>query len=124
MAAGKGSEHHNVRALKEAKKKVLDFVRQGLSVSDALLRAERKPDVMKDWRKDDQFMKELEKARLEGEKALQIVSGDAKYKIGFEEFSKEFLDSPIFPHHRSWIDVLEGKEPTWLHPAKIGRAHV
>ena len=117
MAAGKGSEHHNVRALKEAKKKVLDFVRQGLSVSDALLRAERKPDVMKDWRKDDQFMKELEKARLEGEKALQIVSGDAKYKIGFEEFSKEFLDSPIFPHHRSWIDVLEGKEPTWLHPA-------
>ena len=117
MAAGKGSEHHNVRALREAKKKVLDFVRQGLSPTDAILRAGRKPDVMKDWRKDDKFMRELEAARLEGEKALQIVSGDAKYKIGFEEFSKEFLDSPIFPHHRSWIDILEGREPSWTHPA-------
>jgi hypothetical protein len=117
MAAKSGSEHHNVARLKEAKSKVLDFVRQGLDLQDALARAGRKPDVMKDWRKDPKFVKELEAAREEGERTLSIVTGDAKYKIGFEQFSAEFLDSPIFPHHRSWIDVLEGREPSWLHPA-------
>ena len=117
MAAKGGQEHHNVAKLKEAKSKVLDFVRQGLSLQDAISRSGRKPDVMKDWRKDASFMKELDKAKSEGEKTLSIVSGDAKFKIGFEEFSREFLDSPIFEHHRAWIDVLEGREPSWLHPS-------
>jgi hypothetical protein len=117
MAAKGGQEHHNVAKLREAKSKVLDFVRQGLDLPDAIARSGRKPDVMKDWRKDTKFMKELDSARSEGEKTLSIVSGDAKFKIGFEEFSREFLDSPIFEHHRSWIDVLEGREPSWLHPS-------
>ena len=117
MAAKGGQEHHNVAKLKEAKAKVLDFVRQGLDLQDAIARAGRKPDVMKVWRKDPKFVKDLERAKQEGERTLSIVTGDAKYKIGFEEFSEEFLDSPIFPHHRSWIDVLEGREPSWTHPS-------
>ena len=32
MAAKSGSEHHNVARLKEAKAKVLDFIRQGLDL--------------------------------------------------------------------------------------------
>ena len=119
MAAGKGTEHHNVRALREAKAKVIEFIKQGLSLDDAIARADRKPDVMKVWRQDPAFMKQLEKAREEGERTLSIVTGDAKYKIGFEEFSKEFLDSPIFPHHRSWIDVLEAREPSYTHPSMV-----
>jgi hypothetical protein len=119
MAAGKGAEHHNVIALREAKAKVLDFVRQGLDLPDAIMRAERKPDVMKVWKQDEKFMRDLDKARAEGEKTLSIVSGDAKFKISFEEFSKEFLDSPIFDHHRSWIDVLEGREPSWIHESMV-----
>lgn len=119
MVAKGGKEHHNVVALREAKAKVLEFIKQGLDLPDAIARADRKPDVMKDWRKDEQFMKALEKARAEGEKTLSIVSGDAKFKIGFEEFSREFLDSPIFPHHRSWIDLLEGREPSYLHDAMV-----
>jgi hypothetical protein len=58
------------------KHKVLEFIKQGLAWMMLLLRADRKPDVMKDWRQDEQFMKaELEKARAEGEKTLSIVSG-------------------------------------------------
>lgn len=119
MAAKNGKEHHNVVALREAKEKVLSFVKQGLTLEDALVRADRKTDVMKLWKQDDQFMKALEKAKAEGEEVLSIVSGDAKYKIGFEEFSREFLGSPIFAHHRSWIDVLEGREPSYLHDSMV-----
>ena len=119
MAAGKGKEHHNVIALREAKAKVLEFIKQGLTLDDAIARADRKPDVMKVWRQDAAFMKDLEKARAEGEKTLSIVTGDAKYKIGFEQFSAEFLESPIFPHHRSWIDILEGSEPSYMHPSMV-----
>ena len=119
MVAKGGKEHHNVIALREAKTKVLEFIKQGLDLPDSLARAERKPDVMKDWRKDPAFMKALESARAEGEKTLSIVSGDAKFKIGFEEFSREFLDSPIFPHHQSWVDILEGREPSYLHDSMV-----
>ena len=119
MAAVKGGEHHNVKALREAKAKVLEYVKQGLTLDDAIARADRKPDVMKVWRQDAAFMKQLEKAREEGERTLSIVTGDAKYKIGFEQFSAEFLDSPIFDHHRSWIDILEGREPSYTHPSMV-----
>ena len=119
MAAKGGKEHHNVVALREAKDKVLEFIKQGLDLPDAIARADRKPDVMKDWRKDEKFMAALTKARTEGEHTLSIVTGDAKFKIGFEEFSKEFLNSPIFAHHRSWIDILEGREPSYIHDSMV-----
>ena len=119
MSAKSGGEHHNVIALREAKQKVLEFVAQGLPVQDAIIRAGRKPDVLKLWRKDEKWAKALDKARSTGEEILSAATGDAKFQIGFEEFSREFLDSPIFPHHRSWIDVLEGKEPSWLHDSMV-----
>ncbi len=119
MGFKEGVEHHSVIALREAKAKVIDLARQGLSIQDAIIRAGRKPDVLKDWKKDSKFMTELEKAKDEGQKALSIVSGDAKFKIGFEEFSREFLDSPIFPHHQNWIDILEGRVPSWLHDVMV-----
>ena len=119
MAAVKGKEHHNVVALREAKAKVLEFIKQGLSLDDSIARADRKPDVMKVWRQDAAFMTALEKARREGEKVLSAVTGDAKYKIGFEQFSAEFLDSPIFPHHRSWIDIIESREPSYIHSSMV-----
>ena len=117
MGAISGDEHYSVKAAKEAKAKVLEFLRQGLPLQEAILRADRQPDVLKDWKKDAKWWKEVERAKEEGERALSIVSGDAKYKIGFAEFSREFLDSPIFPHHQSWIDVLEGRDPSYLHSA-------
>jgi hypothetical protein len=112
-----GKDHYSKKAALEAKGKFLDFLRQGLPLQEAIIRVGRQPDTLKDWRKDAKWWQEVEKAKEEGERALSIVSGDAKYKIGFAEFSHEFLDSPIFPHHQSWIDVLEGKDPSWLHPS-------
>ena len=117
MGAKAGVEHHSVIALRQAKVKVISFVAQGLSIHDAIVKADRKPDVMKDWKKDLKFIKELEKAKETGNQVMDMVTGDAKYKIGFQEFSKEFLESPIFPHHQNWIDILEGREPSWLHDA-------
>ena len=112
-----GKDHYSKKAALEAKSKTLEFLRQGLPLQEAIIRAGRQPDTLKDWKKDPKWWQEVEKAKEEGERTLSVVSGDAKYKIGFAEFSQEFLDSPIFPHHQSWIDVLEGKDPSWIHPA-------
>ena len=112
-----GKDHYSKKAALEAKQKTLEFLRQGLPLQEAIIRVGRQPDTLKDWKKDAKWWQEVEKAKEEGERTLSVVSGDAKYKIGFAEFSQEFLDSPIFPHHQSWIDVLEGREPSWLHPA-------
>ena len=112
-----GKDHYSKKAALEAKGKFLDFLKQGLPLQEAIIRVGRQPDTLKEWRKDAKWWQEVEKAKEEGERALSIVSGDAKYKIGFAEFSQEFLDSPIFPHHQSWIDILEGKDPSWIHPS-------
>jgi hypothetical protein len=37
----------------------------------------------------------------------------------FEEFSEKYLGAKIFPHQQQWIDLLEGGEPTNVHPAQI-----
>jgi hypothetical protein len=54
-------------------------------------------------------------ARAFGQDVLSSSLSDGKFGIDFSTFSQEFLDSKVFPHHQSWIDVLEGREPSWLH---------
>ena len=118
MAAKGGAEHHNVKRLREDKAKVLELVATGIEVSVAIGMANRKPEVLKAWLKDPHFAKDLEEARAVGSELMQVTLGGSKGKqIDFATFSKEFLGNEVFPHQQDWIDVLEGREPTWLHPA-------
>ena len=49
---------------------------------------------------------------------MKVTLGSENGKnIDFATFSKEFLGNEVFPHQQDWIDVLEGREPSWLHPA-------
>lgn len=118
MGAKSGAEHHNVVRLREDKKKVLAHVEAGLDVQVAIGMVGRKPDVLKKWLTDGQFAKDLEIARSAGTELMQVTLGGGKGRdIDFATFSKEFLGNEVFPHQQDWIDVLEGREPSWLHPA-------
>jgi hypothetical protein len=78
----------------------------------------RKPDVLKKWLTDPVFAKDLEIARTAGSDLMKVTLGSENGKnIDFATFSKEFLGNEVFPHQQDWIDVLEGREPSWLHPA-------
>jgi len=118
MAAKGGAEHHNVVRLREDKAKVIAHVETGIEVRAAIAMVGRKPDVLKKWLTDPVFAKDLEIARTAGSDLMKVTLGSENGKnIDFATFSKEFLGNEVFPHQQDWIDVLEGREPSWLHPA-------
>jgi hypothetical protein len=118
MAAKGGAEHHNVVRLREDKSKVIAHVETGIEVRAAIAMVGRKPDVLKKWLTDPAFAKDLEIARTAGSDLMKVTLGSENGKnIDFATFSKEFLGNEVFPHQQDWIDVLEGREPSWLHPA-------
>jgi hypothetical protein len=118
MAAKGGAEHHNVVRLREDKSKVIAHVETGIEVRAAIAMVGRKPDVLKKWLTDPVFAKDLEIARTAGSDLMKVTLGSENGKnIDFATFSKEFLGNEVFPHQQDWIDVLEGREPSWLHPA-------
>jgi hypothetical protein len=118
MAAKGGAEHHNVVRLREDKAKVIAHVETGIEVRAAIAMVGRKPDVLKKWLTDPAFAKDLEIARTSGSDLMKVTLGSENGKnIDFATFSKEFLGNEVFPHQQDWIDVLEGREPSWLHPS-------
>jgi hypothetical protein len=118
MAAKGGAEHHNVVRLREDKSKVIAHVETGIEVRAAIAMVGRKPDVLKKWLTDPVFAKNLEIARTAGSDLMKVTLGSDNGKnIDFATFSKEFLGNEVFPHQQDWIDVVEGKEPSWLHPS-------
>lgn len=116
MAAKAGSGHHFIVRREQDQAAFLASVASGMDEFRALEITGRKPAALKTWLRDDQFAKRLEGARSEANKMLTETLGGGK-NIDFATFSREFLNSEVFPHHQSWIDVLEGRQPSWLHEA-------
>ena len=82
-----------------------------------MVKSGKKPDTARIWMmRDPAFARSLEEARDDAEKKSFTSLGVEKESIPFKDFSKLFLDQTVFPHHQDWIDLLEGNEPSWLHP--------
>jgi len=111
-----GDEHHLSKGVAKAKAEVLDKVRVGVSPQAAMIAIGRKPDTIRQWMvRDPLFAAALEEAKEEGSKQSFDALGVQKESIPFADFSKMFFDQTVFPHHQNWIDLLEGREPSWQH---------
>jgi hypothetical protein len=111
-----GGEHHLAKGVAQAKKDVLEKVRVGVSPQAAMIAIGKKPDTIRQWMvRDPLFAAALEEAKEEGSKKSFDALGVEKESIPFAEFSKMFFDQTVFPHHQNWIDLLEGREPSWVH---------
>lgn len=121
MAARGGSEHHFTRAREEKKRNLVARVGSGLGVQEAAGLLDVKPEVLKKWLAEDaRFARDLDRAKAEGSEAmLRALGPSGDKRIDFATFSKEFLGSEVFPHQQDWVDVLEGREPSWLHPSMV-----
>ena len=100
----------------EAMERVLLQLSQGSTIKAAMESVNRNEVTFRQWvMADADFKERSDKARLEG-KGVKADFKNLK-EISFEEFSEQFLDTKLFPHQLDWIDLLEGREPRWLHPA-------
>ena len=59
-----------------------------------------------------EFKEKADKARLAG-KGIKADMADLK-QITFKDFSEQFLDSKLFAHQLNWVDLIEGREPSWM----------
>jgi hypothetical protein len=101
---------------REAQEKVLISLAQGSTITAAMTAVGRNEVTYRQWTMGDPDFKErAEKARLEG-KGVKADLKDIK-ELGFADFSEQFLDTKLFDHHLDWIDLIEGREPRWMHPS-------
>ena len=120
MSFDKGGSNPKTLAMAAAKAKVLALVAEGHSVHKAMELCNKKPDTVRIWcLRDKKFAADLTEAKATAKDASLSSLGIPKEEIDFPRFSEIFLQQRVFPHHLDWIDLLEDREPSWLHPSMV-----
>lgn len=108
------------------KREVLKAVAAGASITSACQAVGISHTRWYRWKAaDPAFAAEAERAMEAGRAANEVfitaTSLDEAKRgtrdIDFVEFRRRYLDSQTFPHQLNLIDVMNGREPSWLHPA-------
>ena len=103
----------------ETKEAFLRHLNQGLSIGDALTAVDRGRTTYERWRREDgEFVAAVERIRMMRSIAAP-VEGE---QIEFPEFSERYLDAHVFPHMQNVVDLIEGRDPSWVHPAMTHEA--
>ena len=99
-----------------AKRIILTAVAEGMTVEAATASAGKSIKTYEYYRRTDKiFSDKVDRTRL-GLKDKAFASGDV-HDITFAEFRQRFLHSRTFAHQQNIVDVIEGREPGWLHPS-------
>ncbi len=93
------------------KAEVLALIGQGETVQNSMMAVNRSLKTWESWKRSDpQFRAAVERVRHGRGEALAKRSEEEF--PSFADFSKEYLDAPVWPHMPNVIDVLGGKDPT------------
>jgi len=99
-----------------AKRIILSAVAEGMTIEQACLSAGKSYKTYEYYRRTDKiFTDKIDRTRL-GLKDKSFTSSDV-HDITFAEFRERFLNSKTFPHQQNLVDMIEGVEPSWLHPS-------
>jgi hypothetical protein len=119
MAAKSGLSHHLKGESAKKKKNFLTAISNGMTVNAASEVAGVKPDTVKYWVKsDDDFRLALDDAKIKRDDVRAGAEAD-KFKLSFEDFSRDYLEMAVFPHQQNFISLLEKGEPEWVHPSMV-----
>lgn len=98
-----------------ARQQLLDEVRNGRTIQDALQVVGRS----RSWYDEQRRSVEGFAVKMD---AFRNRSGDnaeamrAK-RMPFAEWREKYMFARVWPHMQNAVDLLEGREPSWLHPA-------
>lgn len=98
-----------------AKRVILSCVAEGMTIEMACKSAGKSIKSYEYYRRTDKvFADKIDRTRL-GLREKNFQATDVT-EIDFFEFRKRFLHSETFAHQRNLVDIIEGREPGWLHP--------
>jgi hypothetical protein len=99
-----------------AKRIILGCVAEGMTIEQACASAGKSIKTYEYYRRTDKvFTDKVDRTRL-GLKDKSFATSDV-HDITFAEFREKFLHSKTFPHQQNLVDMIEGREPGWLHPS-------
>jgi hypothetical protein len=99
-----------------AKRVILSAIAEGMTVEQAVASAGRSIKSYEYYRRTDPVWKDkVDRTRLglRGASFIEKTLDD----LTFAEFRQRFLKSKTFPHQQNLIDIIEGRQPSWLHPS-------
>ena len=101
--------------LAATKQDFLRHMQKGLNINQALQAVNRTRNTYEKWRKDDpEFTSQVERI-----KTLRSAAPVVREDLSFPEFSERYLDARVFPHMANVVDLIEGRDPGWVHPSMV-----
>ena len=105
-------------SMEQAKAGVLELIKSGSSVEDACRAVSRTRKAYENWRSaDKEFAAAVDEARDRRSRASAAGRDADASNLSFADWRKRFLGLDTYPHQQLWIDVLEGREPSLMHPS-------
>lgn len=99
----------------EARKELIDLVRQGRTIADALKVIGRSRSWYDTQRREAEgFAAYIDNARF---RTADLANEARSGLDDFASFSEKYLGAKVWDHMLNVVDMLEGKEPRWIHPA-------
>lgn len=100
-----------------AEQELLDLVRQGRTIDAALRTISRSRSWYEDRRRrNPEFAERMDQLRL---RLVGKATLERDPQMGFAEFSERYLGAKVWPHMQNVVDLLEGREPSWLHDSMM-----
>lgn len=103
---------------KEAKSRLLELLEDGFSVADACSAVGKSEKTYYYYlQSDPEFDRAIKLLRAVQARKGNVAPEDKA--ISFADFRDQFLNSKTFAHQQNVIDLIENREPNWLHDAMI-----
>lgn len=103
--------------VKVAKERVIQAIKDGLQVEDAMQLVQRTRHTYVEWRRTDESFKRAIDQLREQASAARRRKGEAVVVPDFPEFSATYLGHEVPEVHMRTLDLMAGREPRNLHPA-------
>lgn len=97
-----------------AKKIILKCIADGMTIEEACKVAEKSVKSYEYYRQSDKVFAEKVDRTRQGLRGKSMASQDVA-DMDFFTFRERYLHSKTFPHQKNLIDVIEGRDPSWLH---------
>ena len=97
-----------------AQKRFLGHLQSGVTVREALRLTGRTENTYEQWRRESPEFKDAV-ARI---RRMRQVDGHVPgERLSFPEFSERYLGARVFGHMQNVVDLIEGDDPSWVHPS-------
>ena len=107
--------HRAQRPPEESKALLIKAIQDGHTIKDALSVIRRSRSWYEKARAtDQQFRVDVDRIR---QGVADNYEAERTEVPDFPEFSERFLGQRVFPHMQNVVDLIDGKEPSWVHPA-------